>query len=285
MTKLLCKEEDLACYNYQREEKAPIEGFKIKAANLRENVAEESKIIFVIDGCINMSYGEVNNRIVYSKQMFVLRQGYKYKAYAEEDTFIIIFRINSQINFCDRFSIQQLYKKNTQKENEFNSLQINDRLRGFLHWTYINISDGIRCTHFFDIKRQELLFLLRAYYSKEDLALLFSSLLNNDQVFSKFIYDNHYKVKNIQQLVALSNYSVSAFNKRFKKSFGISPYKWMKDQRAKRIFHEINDYTKNFKVISEEYGFSSLSQFNDFCKVHFGLTPGEIRKKTSLPHV
>lgn len=279
MSKLLYKEEHLACYNYQKEDKAPIEGLKINAANLWENIAEESKIIFVIEGRINISYGEVTDRIVDSKQMFILRQGYQYKAYVEEDTFIMIFRISSQINFCDRFSIQQLYKKESKTEEVFNLLEVNDRLRGFLHWTYVNISDGIKCTHFFDIKKQELFFLLRAYYSKEDLALLFSSLLNNDQIFSNFIYDNHYKVKNIQQLVALSNYSVSAFNKRFKKSFGISPYKWMKDQRAKRIFHEINNYTKNFKVISEEYGFSSLSQFNDFCKVHFGLTPGEIRKK------
>ena len=279
MSKLLYKEEHLACYNYQKENKAPIEGLRINAANIWENIAEESKIIFVIEGRINISYGEVTDRIVESKQMFILRQGYQYKAYVEEDTFIMIFRISSQINFCDRFSIQQLYKKESKTEEEFNLLEVNDRLRGFLHWTYVNISDGIKCTHFFDIKKQELFFLLRAYYSKEDLALLFSSLLNNDQIFSNFIYDNHYKVKNIQQLVALSNYSVSAFNKRFKKSFGISPYKWMKDQRAKRIFHEINNYTKNFKVISEEYGFSSLSQFNDFCKVHFGLTPGEIRKK------
>ncbi|QIK54723.1 helix-turn-helix transcriptional regulator [Dysgonomonas sp. HDW5B] len=279
MSKLLYKEEHLACYNHQKEDKAPIEGLKINAANLWENIAEESKIIFVIEGRINISYGEVTDRIVESKQMFILRQGYQYKAYVEEDTFIMIFRISSQINFCDRFSIQQLCKKESKTEEVFNLLEVNDRLRGFLHWTYVNISDGIKCTHFFDIKKQELFFLLRAYYSKEDLALLFSSLLNNDQIFSNFIYDNHYKVKNIQQLVALSNYSVSAFNKRFKKSFGISPYKWMKDQRAKRIFHEINNYTKNFKVISEEYGFSSLSQFNDFCKVHFGLTPGEIRKK------
>ncbi len=279
MSKLLYKEEHLACYNYQKEDKAPIEGLRINAANIWENIAEESKIIFVIEGRINISYGEVTDRIVDSKQMFILRQGYQYKAYVKEDTFIMIFRISSQINFCDRFSIQQLYKKESKTEEEFNLLEVNDRLRGFLHWTYVNISDGIKCTHFFDIKKQELFFLLRAYYSKEDLALLFSSLLNNDQIFSNFIYDNHYKVKNIQQLVALSNYSVSAFNKRFKKSFGISPYKWMKDQRAKRIFHEINNYTKNFKVISEEYGFSSLSQFNDFCKVHFGLTPGEIRKK------
>ncbi|QIK60143.1 helix-turn-helix transcriptional regulator [Dysgonomonas sp. HDW5A] len=279
MNKLLYKEEHLACYNYQKENKAPIEGLRINAANIWENIVEESKIIFVIEGRINISYGEITDRIVDSKQMFILRQGYQYKAYVEEDTFIMIFRISSQINFCDRFSIQQLYKKESTTEEEFNLLEVNDRLRGFLHWTYVNISDGIKCTHFFDIKKQELFFLLRAYYSKEDLALLFSSLLNNDQIFSNFIYDNHYKVKNIQQLVALSNYSVSAFNKRFKKSFGISPYKWMKDQRAKRIFHEINNYTKNFKVISEEYGFSSLSQFNDFCKVHFGLTPGEIRKK------
>ncbi|MBD8346893.1 MULTISPECIES: helix-turn-helix transcriptional regulator [unclassified Dysgonomonas] len=280
MSKLLYKDEHLACYNYQKDDKAPIEGLKINATHSIENIVEESEIIFVIEGRFSISYGEISDRRVNSGQMFVLRQGYQYKIDAEADTFIMIFRINSQVNFCDRFSIQQLYQKEFKIEDEFNPLIINNRLSDFLSRAYANISDGLLCTHFLDLKRQELFFLLRAYYSKEDLARMFHPLLNNDQVFSNFIYDNHYKVKNIQQLVALSSYSVSAFNKRFKKSFGISPYKWMKDQRAKRIFHEINNYTKNFKVISEEYGFSSLSQFNDFCKVHFGLTPGEIRKKS-----
>lgn len=279
MNKLLYKEEHLSCYNYQKEGKSPIEGLRFDAADLWENTVEESKIIFVIEGCFNISYGEIVNRKVGAGQMFILRQGYQYKAYMEENTFIVIFRINCQINFCDRFSVQQLYQEDCKTGDGFNALAINHRLNSFLHGTYANISDGLKCTHFLELKRKELFFLLRAYYSKEDLALLFSSLLNNDQLFSNFIYENHYKVKNIQQLVSLSSYSVSAFNKRFKKSFGISPYKWMKDQRAKRIFHEINNYTKNFKVISEEYGFSSLSQFNDFCKVHFGLTPGEIRKR------
>ena len=279
MNKLLYKEEHLACYNYHKEERMPIEGLNIKLGDIWENIVEENKIIFIVEGSISISCGDITDRIVNSQQMFILRKGYQYKAHVEKDAFIMIFRINSQINFCDRFSIEQLCLKDEKMEEGLNLLEINDRLKGFLYWTHVNISDGLKCTHFLDIKKKELFFLLRAYYSKEDLTLLFSSLLNNDQVFSNFIYDNHYKVKNIQQLVALSHYSVSAFNKRFKKSFGISPYKWMKDQRAKRIFHEINNYAKNFKVISEEYGFSSLSQFNDFCKVHFGLTPGEIRKK------
>lgn len=279
MNKLLYKDEHLSCYNYEKGSKLAIEGLKIEASNSWENTVEESKIVFIIEGCLSISYGDITDKKVQSGQMFILRQGYHYSAYAEENIFLMIFRINSQVNLCDRFSIQQLYAEGIKARDDLNALDINDQLSDFLKWTFINISNGLRCTHFLDIKRQELFFLLRAYYSKEDLALFFSPLLNNDQIFSNFVYENHYKVKNIQQLVSLSNYSVSAFNKRFKKSFGISPYRWMKEERAKRIFHEINNYTKNFKVISEEYGFSSLSQFNDFCKVHFGLTPGEIRKK------
>lgn len=279
MSKLLYTDEHLSCYNYEKGDKLAIEGLKFEAANSWENIVDDSKIIFVVEGSLRISYGDIIDKEVHQGQMFILRQGYHYKAYAEKDIFIMIFRMNAQINLCDRFSLQQLYAEGINTQDDFNALTINEQLGNFLKWTFINISNGLKCTHFLDIKRQELFFLLRAYYSKEDLALFFRPLLNNDQIFSNFIYENHYKVKNIQQLVSLSNYSVSAFNKRFKKSFGISPYRWMKEERAKRIFHEINNYSKNFKVISEEYGFSSLSQFNDFCKVHFGLTPGEIRKK------
>ena len=77
----------------------------------------------------------------------------------------------------------------------------------------------------------------------------------------------------------MTHYSLSGFQKRFKKVFGVSAYHWMKDVRSKSIYHQINSTEKSFKEISDEYGFSSPSHFNDFCKVHFGTTPGRIRRK------
>lgn len=279
MSTLLYKEEHFGCYNYLKDGKLPIESLKLKNGEIWENIVEENVIVFLIEGCISISCGDVIDRIVDSKKMFVLRKGFQYKADVIKDTFIMTFQFDSKISFCDKFSIEQLYIQRKKGKGDLELLTINEEIGGFLHLTLTNISEGLKCTHFLDIKKVELFLLLRAYYTKEELAVLFSSLLNQDLVFSKFVYDSYYKVKNIQELVALSHYSMSTFNKRFRKSFGVSPYKWLKAQKAKRLFHEINNYTKNFKEISEEYGFSSVSQFNDFCKANYGCTPGQIRKK------
>ena len=78
------------------------------------------------------------------------------------------------------------------------------------------------------------------------------------------------------------NYTVSGFEKRFKRVFGVSPYKWMNNQKAKMIFQQVRTTDLTLKEISANFGFTSLSRFNDFCKTNLGKPPGDIREKSHI---
>ena len=99
-----------------------------------------------------------------------------------------------------------------------------------------------------------------------------------EQSFAAFIYQNYKQVSSVKELAAMTNYSISGFEKRFRKIFGQPASQWMARKKAERIYPEICDTSKPFKQLSHEYGFSSPAHFSRFCQNHFGKSPLFIRK-------
>jgi len=143
--------------------------------------------------------------------------------------------------------------------------------------SYIN--DGIKSIRFFELKIQEFFFLVQEYYTKSQIASFLTPIYSNDFIFSNNIFKSIGKIRTVKGLANAFDYSLSGFEKKFKRVFKVSPYRWMQEQRAKKIYHEVAYGPKTFTLISEEYGFSSPAHFNDFCKQFFGGTPGYLRKK------
>lgn len=97
-------------------------------------------------------------------------------------------------------------------------------------------------------------------------------------IFSQQVMDHYMKCHNAAELAKLLNYSISGFEKRFKKVFNDTPFHWMMCQKAHNVYLEIRAGEMNFKQISDKYEFSSPSVMDDFIKQMFGKTPGQIRK-------
>lgn len=277
---LLYVQEHLTCYNYEKGKRPTIEKVIIEKGHNWEFFSIDNKIIFLMEGALNFSFGEVSERIMPKGKIMLLPAGSELKSLAKEKTTLFIFRLHSTKQLCDCFSLDMLLKE---QDSSFNPdcyfLDINERTEAFLSFMNTCMSDGLKCTYYFELKVKEFYFLLRAYYSKKDLLGFFYPILSNDISFSDFVQKTHFKAKTVQELADLTHYSISGFQKRFKKVFGVSAYHWMKEERSKAIYHQLTSTNKSFKEISDEFEFSSPSHFNDFCKANFGNTPGEIRKK------
>lgn len=276
---LLYKQEHLTCYNYEKGKRPTIEKVIIKKEEQWRFFSIDNKIIILLQGAMCFSFGEIYDKEITKGKIMLLPAGSELTSTAQEDTTLLIFRLHDKKQLCDCFSLDMLLKEN--KSNitpECYFLDINERTEIFLSFLNTCMSDGLKCVYYFELKIKEFYFLLRAYYTKKDLLGFFYPLLSNDISFSEFVMKTHYKAKTVQELAELTHYSLSGFQKRFKKVFGVSAYHWMKEERSKAIYHQLTSTDKSFKEISDEFGFSSPSYFNDFCKVNFGNTPGEIRK-------
>lgn len=281
---LLYKQEHLSCYNYEKGARPTIERLSLNKNQKWKFFPIDNKVIFILKGSLHFSFGEYTDRTITEGNMMLLPTGSEINSQALEECSIMVIRLHNTQQLCDCFSLDLLLREKDENfKSGLNYLEINERIETFLSFLDLCIHDGLKCTYYFELKSKEFYFLLRAYYTKTDLLNFFSPLLSKDISFSDFVMKNHYKAKNVQELADLSHYSLSGFQKRFKKVFGVSAYHWMKDERSKSIYHQINSSEKSFKEISDEYGFSSPSHFNDFCKIQFGTTPGRIRSRKSQP--
>jgi len=200
---------------------------------------------------------------------------------AKEDVTILTMKLSFNITFCDHLPLEIFLEEysNSKKNDDIGLLEPNVRLTNYANIVKDYIEDGLKCSFFFDVKIREFLYLIRVYYDKKDVYNFFSSIYCNDLLFSNKIYQHIDNIKTVKEFAKALNYSLSGFEKRFKKVFNKSPYQWVLEHKAKKIYHEINCSKKTFSELAFEFGFSSPAHFNDFCKLQFGNPPGKLRKK------
>ena len=82
------------------------------------------------------------------------------------------------------------------------------------------------------IKQQEVLLVLRGYYTKKELFTFFSSILGHAGHFEDFVMDNYRKVKSVKEFAGLYCTSERSFNRKFRDCFKESPYQWMQKKES-----------------------------------------------------
>lgn len=283
MVELLYPYEHLSCFNYEKGSRPVFEKLSVKKGHKWKVFSEDNLIIFSLEGSFNFSFGGYLDRVISKGKMMILPASSQLSGCAVEDSILVVIRLLETKQLCDCYSLDMLLpEKSDDFVPELYYLDVNERLSSFLSFMDECVEDGLKCNFYLDLKVKELFFLLRAYYPKVELFEFFYLLLSRDVSFSDQVLKNYYKAKTVQELADTLHYSLSGFQKRFKKVFGVSAYHWMKEERSKSIYHEINSTQKSFKEISDDHGFSSPSHFNDFCKANFGATPGKIRQNKLL---
>jgi AraC-like DNA-binding protein len=233
-------------------------------------------VFFVTKGSLKISINDLETYVVNSKEMFLVQEDSSYTIEVLRHSQITTCQFHTEALLSEQKLIDELVPLCINQKQEFIKLPINGAILSYLTLLQLYVKDDIVSDCFFDLKRQELLTLLFAYYSKVELARFLQSIVSENIQFKEFIINNYRNVKNVSELAALANYSTSGFIKRFQKCFNDSPYGWMQKQRAKQILIEIKQGVKSLQEIAVEYRFSSYQHFSNFCKKQFGFPPTKI---------
>jgi len=272
------------CFNYRKMKENPlIEIKRYEKGVILEGVSKSNGIAAVLEGTINFSFGGGYNQQINKEKMIVFPTKNKYMVEMVEDATFIIFRLDIDFSFCNHFSFEALYRGKKEKSKEFYTLNINSVIKNYLNNLTTLLKEEFYCGYLLEIKLKEFLYLLGYYYPMQKLKSFFAPLLCNDFKFSALIRKTYHPTLSVSELAEKTNYSISGFEKRFKKVFDIPPSQWLQYQKAQAIYHEINCSAKTFAELGYEFGFSSPSHFNNFCKKVFHDTPGNIRKKIINP--
>lgn len=234
----------------------------------------EPQIVGVLEGIIGyIQEGTREEQSIEKGQIVFFPPGTPSTILAKEDSHLIIFHLGEQTSYLREY----IKDMEEEKVNTQTPLSMKGLLYTYMEYLSACIEESFFNSRFCSIKTEELFLLLKGYYNNNELSHFFGPLPVSNTQFAHFVYMNYNKVKTVKELALKANLSLSSFDKEFRKVFNIPPYKWIKHKKTEHIYNEIYYGKKPLKIISEEYGFSSTSQMNDYCKKELGMTPGKIR--------
>lgn len=272
---LLYLEEHLSCRNYMLDVDT---GFKIycfpKAETdiIREDVAKKNYLLFFIKGEFHVTNNQYE-RDFKAGQMILIPRSSFYKISVSTGAELLFLFFDQPASNCDKILLQTLAEEIKDTEYDFTPLPIIPPLDKYLELLVLCLKNGLNCNHFHEIMHRELFFLLCAFYTKKQITELFHPIIGKKLNFKDFVMENSSKVRNVTELLQLSNMGKSQFYNKFKKEFGMPAKQWMLQQLNNRIFGMLTDPGVCIKDMVEELGFGSQSQFTLYCKKHFGSTP------------
>ncbi|GAB6122048.1 helix-turn-helix domain-containing protein [Dysgonomonas termitidis] len=281
MSELYCSDK-LSCPYKEKGRHSTIQLLELNQNDLIDNNSLNDKMVFLIKGKVSLSFASHTGAIIEENKAVYLPVNQHYSLNALEYSTLLIIRLQEQITFCNCMNIEDIARffenENDQTMDDLYLLDLNVEIKKYIEFVLTCINQGIYCGIFYRNKVKELFFLLRAFYPQKDLSFFFRKALSADSVFSSYIMRNSHNYKSVSELAEALHYSVSGFEKHFKRVFGVSPYKWMLRNKAEKIYYEIRLEKQSFKDICDEFGFSSISHFTNFCKTYLGDTPSNIRK-------
>jgi len=271
-------DEHRVCSNYISDYNI---GFKKCQIKQGEIIALSDKehhcLFFLIAGRITFFYGTQTYSLKKDSLCFI-PMSTDYKIYADTDATLIVNYFNKPIDFCEKTALEDLTVFLDQKSHT-PTLKINNPLKKFLSSLVFYLNEGIYCKHFHEIKQKELFFLFRYFYTKKEVATLFAPIISKNLDFKNIVLTNYLNASSVKELAQICNYSLSSFNRIFKKNFQENPYIWLQNQKIKYIAGRLSDKNIPLGQIIDEFRFSSPSHFTIFCKKHLKLTPSQFRKQ------
>lgn len=274
--------EHLGCSNYATDETSLFILREIKPGEtIVRNYLDFTLLVFLYSGDVEIDYGIDSKLHLKAGNVFLLPKNFEIKVTSSEcGASALMCKFTCDIKMCSMYSLKQLEKFLPENlDNRMFCLPFDDRIRAFVNLTVMSLSAGLNCTHYHNIKREELFMYLRAGYTKEELAMFFSPVIGKDFDFKDFVLSHYKQIFDVKEFAEKANMSQSTFNRRFKESFNDTALKWLLARKSESILNDIVKSDLTFAEISEKYRFSSPSYFVTFCKKHYGKTAAELRRE------
>jgi AraC-like DNA-binding protein len=96
---------------------------------------------------------------------------------------------------------------------------------------------------------------------------------------AKFM-ENHFMFNlPLEKFGYLTGRSLSTFNRDFRKTFNVTPQRWLTKKRLELAHYQITEHAKKPVDVYLEVGFEDLSHFSFAFKKHFGYIPTALSRK------
>ena len=197
--------------------------------------SKSSCALFMIQGQVNLDLGEFYEGEMEKGQMLYIPQSIKAQIESITGSRCILLFWDKHISTCDKLFLSSLSIKENDTDTNDVILPIKKPLMNVLESVNLYLNARLLCRHMHLLKQQELLLVLRGFYTKKELAAFFSASTNIRESFERFVLDNYRKADSVKELADLYHISERSFNRKFHSCFGESPYQWIQKKKARHI--------------------------------------------------
>ena len=236
-------------------------------------------ILFLLKGELSVNIGREHNIHLLEHNMLLIPQHEENRVEGIVSAECLLLFWNKQITACDKMYFDSI-SRDKLGERDNCILLIRKPLLHVLRQLLIYLDAGLLCRHMHILKQQEIILVLRGFYTKPELASFFSGTSGVGRKFEDFVLENYRKVKSVKEFASLCCVSERSFNRKFQDCFNQSHYQWMQERKAEIVREKVCDPDVAFREIAMEFGFSSPAHLTCYCKRLFGLTPTELRSES-----
>jgi len=235
-------------------------------------------IIFIFEGVLEVSCNEFENCRFQSGEMVFMLRSSSVHVKAVKNAKLYVMYFETFLSSCDR-QLFKAYLPDVEKISyDFRPIMIPESLSAFLKQTHSLQVQKVDCVHFNNIKHCEFFILLRHFCPREDLVMFLSPLIGWSLSFRSKVLEKYTQLKSgrVAELADLVGLGRKNFDKRFLDEFGISPAKWLQQEKAKRLRVFLTEPDVTISDAMDRFNFNSPSHFNRFCHQYFETSPGAI---------
>ncbi len=248
-----------------------------KEESIKNHTAASHIILFCLEGSMYVSCNEYVMTITKDQMIFIPKTSFvKYRT--NENTQYIVISFENFADVCTKMYFSKLVNEKKYINYSMHPFPVNIHMKTFLEQIklYSQLSNK-SCTYISTLKIQEMFYILRTYYNKEDVADFLYPLIGSSFDFRNKVINNYKQINTVKEMAELLNTPLVTFKRQFTEEFGETPFNWLQSKRIGMVKYLLADTDIPLKSIILEMNFSSMPHFIRFCKKYLGNTPGEIR--------
>lgn len=158
--------------------------------------SKSSCALFVIQGRVNFDLGKSYEGEMEQRQMLYIPQNMKAQIESITSSRCILLFWDKHLNVCNKLFLNSLLSKENDTDIKDIILPIKSPLMNVLESVNLYLDARLLCRHMHSLKQQELLLVLRGFYTKQELAAFFSASTNIGESFERFVLDNYKRTNN-----------------------------------------------------------------------------------------
>jgi AraC-like DNA-binding protein len=240
---------------------------------------EYNHLVFVLEGDVTFSCNEFTN--------VTLNQGEIVLVPIAADTAcrpispvcrLLVFSFEKFFQLSDHEYVHSLCDMLPDMPYKYTPVQIREPLDAFIKNLQLYFKLGMNKPLMHEIKHIELASIMQAFFNRTEVAQLLYPILGHFMEFRIEVLRNYRKVAHVDDLAEMFGIEKRTFSRQFKEEFGMSPYHWILNQKAKHIHFCIAETKQSLDDIRREHGFKFPGHFTRFCREQFNMTPTKLTR-------